>query len=63
MQPEPKINPNSVGCPYCVAGHSPSWRYETQEWVHVVRKSLGPASEHITVTMCTAALNTDGVKK
>jgi hypothetical protein len=57
LQPEPKINPNSVGCPYCTAGHAPSWRYIPLpgEWVHVIHEKVGERSSKVTIAACTAA--------
>lgn len=57
MQPEPKINPKSVGCPYCTAGHAPSWQASPApgEWVHVVRKKVDDKTVHYTHVACTAA--------
>ena len=55
MQPEPEINPKSVGCPYCTAAHVPTWRHDTQEWVHVIRAKIGERAEGVTVVLCTAA--------
>jgi len=45
-----------VGCPYCVRGHAPTWRHETQEWQHVVQvKSADGKSTSVTVVECTGA--------
>ena len=51
--PEPK----HVGCPWCVKGHAPTFRWSGQQYEaeHVIQeKSADGLSTKVTVVLCTA---------
>lgn len=55
QKPPVEPPPQSVGCKYCVVGHVPTWRHDTQEYVHVIQvKSADGLSTQVTSASCVA---------